>query len=321
MTNHVKNVMKGASGLGTVRTRLSCLDAVRSESSLSLNGTLGCAGKKTTMKKLMIAASAALFAAVGFGDGITSANVVGYATKTCPANRFQQTAAQFEDVKSGKLSLDTVFSGLPGVSFDEGDVFMGTAPHIQVVKDDGIPNKYYYLLDGYYENEAGEESYKPGWCDSFGNLVNLEATQGVGFWLKNGSSNEETLLGTGSVFPKATAQVVAPANIFSINANVYPIAINLNDETQVTFPDIVGVNFDEADLFMGTAPHIQVVKAEGTREKYDYLKDGYGEFDGKETYKPGWCDSFGNLVDVKIAAQSGFWVKATSGAFTFNYKR
>ncbi len=248
-------------------------------------------------------------------------NVVGYATKTCPANRFQHAAAQFEDVKSGKLSLDTVFSGLPGVSFDEGDVFMGTAPHIQVVKDDGIPSMYYYLLDGYYENEAGEVAYKPGWCDSFGNLVNLEATQGVGFWLKNGSSNEETLLGTGSVFSKATAQVIAPANIFSINANVYPIDINLNDETKVTFPDIVGVNFDEADLFMGTAPHIQVVKADGTPDMYYYLNDGYCEVDGKETYKPGWCDSFGNLVDVKIAAQSGFWVKAASGAFTFNYKR
>ena len=43
-----------------------------------LEGTLGCARKKENMKKLMIAASAALCAAVSFGVGLTSANTVGY---------------------------------------------------------------------------------------------------------------------------------------------------------------------------------------------------------------------------------------------------
>ena len=50
------------------------------------------------MKKLMIAASAALCATVGFS--LESANVVGYATKSCPANKFMHAAAQFES--SGK---------------------------------------------------------------------------------------------------------------------------------------------------------------------------------------------------------------------------
>ena len=256
---------------------------------------------------------------VGFAD-VESLNVVGYAQKTCPANRFQHAAAQFEDVSSGKLSLDTVFSGLPAVAFDDSYVFMGTAPHIQVVKADGTPDKYYYLSDGYYKVD-GVEAYKQGWCDSNGNIVDLEITPGAGFWLKNGSSKEETLTGNGQVAAAAATQVVAPAGVFSINANVYPVDVNLNNADQVTFPDIVGVDFDDAYLFMGTAPHIQVVKADGTPDKYYYLNDGYYNVDGAAAYKAGWCDSNGNLVDVKIPAQGGFWVKAASGAFTFNYKR
>ena len=251
---------------------------------------------------------------------VTSANVVGYATKTLAANRFLQAGAQFEAVESGKLELDVTFSGLPGVAFDDDYIFMGTAPHIQILKADGTPDKYYYLSDGYYEID-GAEAYKPGWCDSNGNIVNLEITPGVGFWLKNGSSDEETLVGNGQVHSKDAVEVVAPAKVFSINANVYPSEVNLNDATQVAFPDVVGVDFDDAYVFMGTAPHIQVVKADGTSDKYYYLNDGYYEVDGAEAYKPGWCDSNGNIVDVKIAAQSGFWVKAASGAFTFTYKK
>ena len=122
---------------------------------------------------------------VGFAD-VESLNVVGYAQKTCPANRFQHAAAQFEDVSSGKLSLDTVFSGLPAVAFDNSYVFMGTAPHIQVVKADGTPDKYYYLNDGYYEVD-GAAAYKAGWCDSSGNLVDVKIPAQGGFWVKAAS--------------------------------------------------------------------------------------------------------------------------------------
>ena len=247
---------------------------------------------------------------------------MGYATKACPANRFQHAAAQFQDITSKTLDLDTTFSGLPGVKFDEGRIFLGTAPHIQVVKSNGTADRYYYLNDGWYKNDSGEPDYKAGWCDSDGNIVNLAATQGIGFWLKNGSSEEQTLLGSGAVFEKEETQVVAPAKIFSINANVYPIPFNLNNEDQVTFPDIVGVEFDEGRIFLGTAPHIQIVKPNGTADRYYYLSNGwYTNDSGEPDYKAGWCDSDGNIVDVTIASQSGFWVKATNGAFTFNYKR
>ena len=247
---------------------------------------------------------------------------MGYATKACPANRFQHAAAQFQDITSETLDLDTTFSGLPGVNYDGYGVFQGTAPHIQVVKSDGTAALYYYLNDGWYDDGSKEGAEKPGWCNSAGNLVGLTATQGVGFWLKNGSSDAQTLQGAGAVFAKEETQVVAPAKIFSINANVYPVAFNLNNADQVTFPDIVGVNYDGYGVFQGTAPHIQVVKSDGTAALYYYLNDGWYDDGSKEgAEKPGWCNNAGNLVDVTITAQSGFWVKATNGAFTFNYKR
>lgn len=211
-------------------------------------------------------------------------------------------------------------SGLPAVNYDDNYIFTGTAPHIQVLKADGTPNKYYFLADGYYEDN-GEDAYKQGWCDNNGNIVNLVITPGVGFWLKNGSSKEETMIGNGKVSLADSTEVLVPANIFSINANVYPITINLNNANQVSFPGIVGVDYDDAYSFTGTAPHIQIVKADGTADKYYYLNDGYAEVDGQETYNPGWCDSNGNIVEVKIEAQNGFWVKGSSGAFTINYKK
>ena len=213
-------------------------------------------------------------------------------------------------------------SGLAGVDYDGSGLFTGTAPHIQVVGIDGVPAMYYYLNDGWFDNGTADGGLKPGWCDSEGNIVDLEITPGVGFWLKNAASEAQTMTGAGAVTAFDSVDVIAPASVFSINANVYPMSVNLNDATKVAFLDIVGVDYDGGGLFTGTAPHIQVVGIDGVPAMYYYLNDGWfdnGTADGG--LKPGWCDSEGNIVDVNIEAQSGFWVKATTGALTFTYKK
>ena len=260
-----------------------------------------------------------------FAD-VTSANVVGYATKNCPGNTFMHAGAQFESIEDGQLLLDKTMSGLPGADFDDEFVFLSTAPHIQVVKDDGIPDMYYYLNDGWYPLFPGDEEgdVKPGWCDSNGNIADLRITPGSGFWLKNAENEDLDMQGSGQVTAAESSDITAPANIFSINANVYPIAINLNNADQVEFPDIVGADFDDEFAFLATSPHIQVVKADGIPDMYYYLNDGwYPLFPGDEEgdVKPGWCDSNGNIVDLNIVAQGGFWVKAVTGAFTLRYKK
>lgn len=185
MTKNVKNMKVRASGLGTVRDDVSCLAVSRSEASLLLNGTLGCAGKKNNMKKLMITAAAALCASVGFS--IESANIVGYATDTIAQNKFVIKAIQFEDVKSGKVDVNSVFTGFTGVDFDEDSVFMTTAPRI-LVQSAGGYDTYYYLNDAYVE---ADESTKEGWADGFGNYVEPQVGIGAGFWVM--SADDVTL--------------------------------------------------------------------------------------------------------------------------------
>ena len=175
-----KDMRKWEDGLGTVHHVSSCLDVACPECSLNLKGTLGCAGKKMTMKKLMITATAALCATVGF-SAITSANVVGYATDTLAQNKFTIKAIQFEDVASGKVNANTVLSGFTGVDFDENSAFRLTAPQIQVQSTAGY-NTYYYLNDAYIE---ATDSTKQGWADGAGNYVEPEIAVGAGFWVKS----------------------------------------------------------------------------------------------------------------------------------------
>lgn len=251
---------------------------------------------------------------------LESANVVGYANKAVPANTFVQAGAQFFDVASDTLDLSKVVTGLVGVDFDEAYAFEATAPHIQVVGLDGKPTKYYYLNDGWYDNGTPDGDFKPGWCDGFGNIVDLVIEEGAGFWYK--SSVDGNFTGAGAVMAETSGSVTAPNGVFAIKANVFPIAVNLNDATQVEFPNIKGVDFDEAYAFEGTAPHIQVVGLDGKPTKYYYLNDGWydnGTPDGD--FKAGWCDGFGNIADPIIEAQQGFWVKAMGGDLEFVFKR
>ena len=247
---------------------------------------------------------------------------VGYAEKQIPANKFKQCGAQFQDIATETLLADKVLGGLPGVAFDKNGIFTSTAPQIQIVGSDGTPSKYWFLTDGYVGKVEGKKVYAPGWCDVGGNIVNLELDPGSGFWVKNGDIDDQNLQGSGQVAKADYTEITVPANIFSIQANVYPMDINMANEERVMFPDIVGVAFDKNGIFTSTAPQIQIVADDGTPSKYWYLTDGYvGKVEGKKVYAPGWCDVGGNIVDVDIPAQSGFWVKAASGAFTVKYIR
>ena len=291
---------KWEDGLGTVHHVSSCLDVACPECSLNLKGTLGCAGKKMTMKKLMITATAALCATVGF-SAITSANVVGYATDTLAQNKFTIKAIQFEDVASGKVNANTVLSGFTGMNFDEALAFQLTAPQILVQSTAGY-NTYYYLNDAYIE---ATETTKPGWADGAGNYVDLELTPGTAVWVKvPGGDTAATM--SGAVSAAKDVPVEIPAGKFTLVGNGYPAPVTLNGR-QMTSDDIKGVNFDEALAFQLTAPQILVQSTAGYNTYY-YLNDAYIE--ATETTKPGWADGAGNYVEPAVAVGAGFWVKS-----------
>mgnify|MGYP004661773423 CR=1 FL=1 len=295
-----KDMRKWEDGLGTVHHVSSCLDVACPECSLNLKGTLGCAGKKMTMKKLMITATAALCATVGF-SAITSANVVGYATDTLAQNKFVIKAIQFEDVASGKVDANTVLSGFTGVDFDENSAFRLTAPQIQVQSTAGY-NTYYYLNDAYIE---ATDSTLQGWADGAGNYVDLELTPGTAVWVKvPGGDTAATM--SGAVSAAKDVPVEIPAGKFTLVGNGYPAPVTLNGR-QMTSGDIMGVDFDENSAFRLTAPQIQVQSTAGYNTYY-YLNDAYIE--ATDSTKQGWADGAGNYVEPTVAVGAGFWVKS-----------
>ena len=266
---------------------------------------------KAKMKKLMIAASAALCAAVGFGD-ITSQNVVGYATDTLAQNKFIIKAIQFEDITSGAVDANKVLSGFTGVDFDTALAFKLTAPQILVQAAGGGYNTYYYLNDAYIEATG---STKAGWADGAGNYVDLEFTPGTAVWVKVSDGDVEATM-AGNVSAATEVPVTIPADTFTLVGNGYPAPVTLNG-TQMTSGNITGVDFDTALAFKLTAPQILVQAAGGGYNTYYYLNDAYIET--TDSTKAGWADGAGNYVESKIPVGTGFWVKSSDKMnITFN---
>ena len=252
---------------------------------------------------------------MGYSD-IESANIVGYTQKEAAQGKFLILGAGFEQV-GGSMAVNGLVSGVQGVDFDEGNAFMSTAAQIQLPNTAGGYDVFYYLNDGWFDDN-GADGYKPGWCDIFGGLVDTEITPGVAFWFKSVPGDAKATV-TGQVSSDSVAEVSCPA-VFAIRANPFPVAAGINSE-KFTSTDIVGSDFDEENLFMTTAPQLQIPNAAGGYDVYYYLNDGWFDDNGADGYKPGWCDIFGGLVDVEIPAGQGVWTKGVSGVFTLKFSK
>lgn len=130
--------------------------------------------------KKILAVGTAIVGTVAMAD-VVSSSVVGYQTDTIAQNKFVIKAIQFEDVESGKVDVNKVFTGFTGVDYDDASAFMLTAPQIQVQSTTGY-DMYYYLNDAYVE---ATDSTKPGWADGNGNYVEPSVKVGAGFWVKS----------------------------------------------------------------------------------------------------------------------------------------
>ena len=106
------------------------------------------------MKKLMIAASAALCATVGLA--IESANTVGFYQKTLN-NVFKVRAAQFDGTTGTLMVSDAVKCASPVAvscwadrdNWEYNDGWLETAPQIQVQNASGVFELFYYVSDAY----------------------------------------------------------------------------------------------------------------------------------------------------------------------------
>ena len=175
------------------------------------------------MKKLMIAASAALCATVGFA--VESANVVGYQTftpDTAAGRQFVMVATQFAPINStGKWT----FTGdVFGQDLEEGDGIY--------FFDKDLEDRVYYFFLGF---DKGVPQWSKQWLDGLtgedreDTVSSIEVSKGETlYWLPSDGEASVTVSGqtddvTGSVvinFPDS-----APYNL----VNPFPIDTTLND--------------------------------------------------------------------------------------------
>ena len=248
---------------------------------------------------------------------------MGYQTDTLEQNKFVIKAIQFEDVTSGKVEVNKVFTGFKDVAgeidwYGDPDAFRLTAPQIQVQSATGY-DTYYYVKNAWVDNGTQDGTYAEGWSDSVGIYADLALTPGTAVWVKVPNDTTATTA-SGSVATEAAA-VTVKASKFTLIGNAFPVAVTLNDK-QMAITGLDGEEVDwygDPDAFRLTAPQIQVQSATGY-DTYYYVKNAWvdnGTQDG--TYAEGWSDSVGIYANDTIPAGRGFWLKsATDVTVAFN---
>jgi hypothetical protein len=263
------------------------------------------------MKKLMfVAAIAAGFAA--FGDGIESANTVGYNTLNFMAqSTFYMMGSQFETTDGAALKLsDLNFGDMTGAPyFDDELNFVNTAPQVRIAfANQGGFTTYYFLSDG------AANMIDPGWVDGGGNPVDPDVAPGIGFWFYNNVSATPVLTTAGAVPEDSPIERTFTSASFRVLVNPFPVAAKLSD---IDFGDIATTApyFDDELNFVNTATQIRIpFSSQGGFTTYYYLADGAANM-----IDPGWVDGGGNPVDPEIPVGRGCWFKPTSGSITVTF--
>ena len=178
------------------------------------------------MKKLMFAAAVAAGLAV-FGEGIESANTVGYNTVN-PEYTYTMFSIPFTAVGGESLTLDSI-----NAEIAEDD-------EIQVswMDDDG----YIQFDSFFYKNALGAIYPQDGWYDSSDEYAgdSFTLTPGLAVWLITEQSEVESVTVSGEV--GAVAKTQGPFEYeYSMIASAFPVPFNPNAES-VTW---VGIQEDD----------------------------------------------------------------------------
>ena len=232
------------------------------------------------MKKLMIAASAALCATVGLC--VESANIVGYQTP---------------DIKSAvALSIDT-FNPLSGGSFDiqslkvAADGIAGGQVQVQTMTDGGATDRTFIWIP---TSEAGDYDMEgEGWYDvDEGVVAEKSFAVGEGFVTMNDFGEGVTITYAGAVPMGATEIVVAPA--VAIAGNSTPVAVDIQSIV-VEAEGIAGGQVQVQTLTDGGATDRTFIWIPES-EAGDYDMEGEGWYDVDE----------GVVAEKTFAASEGF---------------
>ena len=147
------------------------------------------------MKKFVIALAAVATGFAATAD-VSSANTVGYTTKSIAAGGYLMIGTQFNETGAatkGAIDMNDLIRLSSTITSGTYDDDFATAPQIMVWKAAGGYDYYYYISDGTYDAEGEEPIGHNEWCDLDG--VALEGAQidaGGSFWITSPTSGTLT---------------------------------------------------------------------------------------------------------------------------------
>ena len=254
-----------------------------------------------------------------FAD-VSSANVVGYATKAqAKASLTSPTGIitfQWDKTDGSQKYLnDVIKPSVMGTAFNHGEEEEATpgwtdnAPYIQVREASGGYARRWYADDAWDDDK--EESV-PGWADDEG-VLDVETTiaLGQGAWVQD-AAEDCVFTVCGAVATKETAVGGDSSGATILAGGAFPVAFMLNGEnvTWTCTPGTAfnhGVEEEATDGWTDNAPYIQVREVSGGYARRWYADDAWDE--DKEESVQGWADDEGILdVETTVAVGGGFWM-------------
>ena len=227
--------------------------------------------------------------------------------------------------------------------YGDGNSFQSTAPCIQIQDRDANGNLtagntfYYYIADA--ATDAAGNNVKPGWADQMGYYVGegcyvgaVKIAPGTAVWFKDPQAAAPNAMASGEVVGEATAQAIkANAGKWSLTANPFPVAFDLNS-SKITWTGLdTTVVYGDGNTFQTTAPCIQIQDrdAQGNLTAgntfYYYIADAATDAAGTQV-KPGWADQMGYYVGeyvptATVGAGLGFWFKDYNNTVTITFQK
>jgi len=216
---------------------------------------------------------------------------------------------------------------------------VNVAPQIMIQKPGSTQyEKYFYVANALLK----DKSRKAGWCNEQGNYADSvnggalpgNVTPSIAIWFKDPEHDEVAPVTSGQVI-NDDVEVNGYAD-FRLRAPAYPVTLNINDASQITFEGLDATQMlDETKKkpseilapVVNTAPLIMIQKPGSTQyEKYYYVGNAKKSDNSRVV---GWCNEQGNYADStnggalpgNVAVGGGFWARGTSSTFTMTFHR
>ena len=265
------------------------------------------------MKKLMIAATAALCATVGFS--LESANIVGYKTFNLNAE-YTLIGLCFEDVAGGAMDINTAIPYAEGMT---KAFSLANADNVQVLGADGGYTTY-FLSNGQY-GKASAPSYKAEldgkWVKTAGVECTDKVPSGAAFWYvsRTAKTTPHTITVAGGVVASAATEPVTCIATYTLFGNPYACEVPLNGNVIVTG--------GTSALALANADNIQVMGADGGYTTYFLSNGQYGKASApsyKEELDGTWVKTAGVACTDTIPVGGAFWYVSQSKSNTVTIK-